>query len=227
MLYVYKRKFTKTARFLRRFLAAVIAAIFVLSGGLLGPMPVRAEGVKTYTWVGPEEGGYWHTPGNWETAPGVPATELPGEGDTVVISGPTTVVESVYDTNRVILQCAGNLTVSGGVLNTTSASTISGKLVNNGKVTIEGASGSLTLSGGGEGSGGFDVGGGKKLKFTGGIFTVDGNINDTGNSASLEVSGAGTKVSFNGSYNIIGGNGWNRCCGRVERYSQFSGDFYQ
>lgn len=178
----------------------------MLPGGLLEPIPVMAEGV-TYNWTGDTKDGYWHTPGNWKVGEDA-ATVEPGNGDTVIIPK-LSVVESVYNTNEVILQCEGDLTVSGGTLNTSGASTISGKLVNNGKVTVTGSSwDSLTLSGGGEGSGDFDVAGGKKLKFTGGTFTVGGNINDLGNSASVSVDvsapATSTEVTINGSYKILG-----------------------
>ena len=176
-----------------RLLVLIATMALILSVGLLSPMLARAEGAIV-TWTGGAGDGSWHTAGNWDGG------QIPSTGDTVIIPA-TSVVEYASGTISIILQSAGNLTVSGGTLNTAGDSFISGKIVNNGVIAINGTS--LTLSGGGEGSGEFQVYGGKLLKFTGGTYTIGGNVKDLGNCAYMIAEGSGTNVTFNGSYNIV------------------------
>lgn len=194
MIYGHHHKFTGTIKFSRLCLVAILALALVLSGGLLGQAPVWAEGeAKTYTWTGGVDG-YWHTAGNWEVKD-ITATQEPGEGDTVVIPA-LSVVESVYDTNRVILQCAGDLTVSSGVLKTTGASTISGTLVNNGKVIIEGTSVIASLihnQGTIDGTGNITLdGSGGTFQWNGGTITGTGALTVKSGTV-LKIEGTGAK----------------------------------
>ena len=177
------------SKVMRRHLA--VALVIALSVPFLAnPGVVKAEGT-TIKWVGTSEGdGLWETAGNWDTA------QVPDTGDTVVIPAGSSVNYST-GTSSVRLQCAGDLTISGGTLETTGTSTISGSLVNNGNVVVNNSQ--LILSGGGAGSGGFSLKGMAHLEFAGGkSYTVDGKVDDLGGAGSLTVSEAGTTVTFNG-----------------------------
>lgn len=104
------------------------------------------------TWTGVAGDKSWHTAGNWN-----PEQE-PMDGDYVIIPE-SSVVEYVYGETSVRLNCAGNLTVSGGTLKITNpspyenSSLINGKLDGEGDITITEGS-NLSWNGGSiEGSG--------------------------------------------------------------------------
>jgi len=103
--------------FSRRFVSSVIAVAFVLSGGLLGFVAVRAEGFVV--WTGEAGTPDWHTDTNWNPA------RVPDDGHIVIIRKGS-VVECNYDTKAVMLQCEGDLIVSGGILNLANGSVLNG-----------------------------------------------------------------------------------------------------
>lgn len=206
------------------------------------PGVARAD-VSTITWTGGAGGTDWHNAGNWDSG------TIPTDGDIVIIPTGATVIYSSGPTS-ITLNCAGELTVSGGSLTLTGASTLyGGTMDGNGDISISGSgsiltwsggdiqgSGNLTIAegtqlvknvasattlsrtlvnngnvkvtqnslkftGGSQGSGDFTLQGSSNVEFGGGAnYTIDGDIDDLGNSGSLKVSDADTNVVFNGSY---------------------------
>ncbi len=142
-MYSNRHKLPGITRLSRRCVAAVVAVVFVLSGGLFGPVAVRAEG-DTITWVGPE-GGYWHVADNWSSR------QVPGNEDKAVIPA-NSVVECVYNVAGVTLECEGTLTVSGGatfgLAGQSEIKGTGGTLGGNGTIEISGQGSTLTWSAG-------------------------------------------------------------------------------
>lgn len=130
------RKLLKKVKASRRATVAIVVVAYLLSGGLLGLVAVRAE--ATVAWTGDAGDGYWHTPGNWNP------TRVPNEGDFVSISSGS-VVECIYDTNRVTIKCAGTLTVSEGALLrlTGDCALTGGAIGGNGAIEISGTGSKL------------------------------------------------------------------------------------
>jgi hypothetical protein len=106
--------------------------------------PVLATSLE---WTGAASDGSWHTADNWDFG------KVPEDGDYVLIPEDS-VVEYAYGETSVMLNCAGNLTVSGGTLKFIGNSFLrDGKLDVDGDITISG-NGYFSWSGGSiEGSG--------------------------------------------------------------------------
>ena len=123
-----------------------LALCFLLIISFTFTQPVFSAG-ETITWTGDVGDGLWHTAGNWNPA------QVPGDGDLVIIPELADVVYEGGETT-VILNCAGNLTVSDGALKVYGSSTLTnGKLDGAGDIEIL-ATGKLTWNGGSiEGSG--------------------------------------------------------------------------
>ncbi|HAF60656.1 MAG TPA: hypothetical protein DCK81_05905, partial [Clostridiales bacterium UBA9856] len=106
--------------------------------------PVFADG-DTLTWTGEAGDGSWHNAGNWDLG------RVPGSGDKVVIPEET-VVEVVYETEPVELDCAGDLWIeSGGHLYLTGTSYLRSfddyvfDIFGDGNITITGEGSELHL----------------------------------------------------------------------------------
>ncbi|MGI6425198.1 MAG: fibronectin type III domain-containing protein [Tepidanaerobacteraceae bacterium] len=103
-------------------------------------------------WTGAAGDGSWHTADNWDLE------QVPEDGDYVIIPE-FSVVEYVYGETSVRLNCAGNLTVSGGTLKMTNSSLsensslINGKLDGAGDITITNGSSFVWIGGNIEGTG--------------------------------------------------------------------------
>ena len=107
------------------------------------------------TWTNGGDSGSWHNENNWDPA------QLPAEGDDVIIpEGTSPVTYSSGTTNLNSLSCSGTLTISGGTLGLSSASSIgttgtlnlsSGTLSSSAAVTVSGTFNwtAGTLTGGG------------------------------------------------------------------------------
>lgn len=127
-------RFSRAKQLSVRLLVIIITMTLILPVGLLSPMSARAEGA-TVTWTGNAGDKSWHTAGNWD------GDQVPSTGDTVIIPAES-VVEyvygAVYGETTVTLECAGQLTVSGGnTFNITGPSIFTeGKLINHGTVNI-------------------------------------------------------------------------------------------
>jgi hypothetical protein len=197
----------------KRALAAVIAMTFVLSGGLFRPLPVRAQ-ATTWTWTGGAGDGLWETESNWNPV-GVPA-----DGDTVNIP----VSAKVTCTNASVsvkLQCAGELTVSGGTLNLTATSWLTGgKIDGAGDIAVTGAGSQLIWQGGNiQGTGSFTLETGSKLVIQ----------NATTKALARPLSSAGEIFLNEGTLNLSGG-GQVETGGKIAlslgTVLQFAGDNY-
>jgi alpha-tubulin suppressor-like RCC1 family protein len=114
--------------------------------------PSAAFAASTITWNGGAGDGLWHTAGNWDLE------QVPIDGDYVIIPE-SSEVEYAGGETSVRLNCAGNLTVSGGTLKITNpslyenSSLINGKLDGEGDITITEESNLLWNGGSIEGSG--------------------------------------------------------------------------
>jgi hypothetical protein len=86
-----------------------------------------AFAASTITWTGSDGDGSWHTAGNWDLA------QIPVDSDYVIIPA-SSVVEYDYGETSVRLNCAGNLTVSGGTLSLTNTSPYENSSLTNGKL---------------------------------------------------------------------------------------------
>ncbi len=97
---------------------------------------------STITWTGAAGDGSWHKAGNWDL------NQVPVDKDYVIVPESSVVVYSSGETS-VRLNCAGNLTVSGGTLKFASgnSSLTNGKLDGAGNIEIT-AGGNFTWSGG-------------------------------------------------------------------------------
>ncbi len=116
-----------------------LALCFLLIISFTFTQPVFSAG-ETITWTGDVGDGLWHTAGNWNPA------QVPGDGDLVIIPELADVVYEGGETT-VILNCAGNLTVSDGALKVYGSSTLTnGKLDGAGDIIIH--SGDLNWTGG-------------------------------------------------------------------------------
>ncbi len=94
--------------------------------------PVLAEEGSIITWTGATSDD-WNEPGNWDKA------QVPGTGDTAVITTPAAVAV-VYNSATASLDCSGEVSVaSGGQLNLTGTSYLRGnnaKLDGDGNITL-------------------------------------------------------------------------------------------
>ncbi|NLL51219.1 MAG: hypothetical protein GX248_00765, partial [Peptococcaceae bacterium] len=93
--------------------------------------PSAVFAASTITWTGSADDGSWYTAGNWDL------NQVPVDNDYVLIPE-SSVVDYTYGETSVMLNCAGNLTVSGGALKLASgnSSLTNGKLDGAGDITI-------------------------------------------------------------------------------------------
>lgn len=175
---------------MKRIISLLLSLILVFT---LCP-PVFPAG-ETVTWTGGPNG-YWHVPENWDSG------QVPGAGDMAVIPS-STVVEVVYETAPVTIDCSGEVRVaSGGHLYLSGTSYLRaedpaydnyGFLRGDGYITVTGNNSELRWSGG---SGTFTVSADAYLSFNEGVYTFGGDFVNGG-----EVSIWNTaSVSFEAGY---------------------------
>jgi uncharacterized repeat protein (TIGR02543 family) len=111
-----------------------LALCFLLTFTLCQPV----FALKELEWTGAADDGSWHNAANWNPA------QVPEDGGYVIIPE-SSVVEYVYGETSVRLNCAGNLTVSGGTLKMSNPSLSENSSLTNGK--LDGA-GDITIPNG-------------------------------------------------------------------------------
>ena len=129
--------------------------------------------VVIWTGAGGERSNDWHTPGNWDI------NDVPGPADTVVIPPATPpCIYSAGTTTVHRLSLAGDLSITGGTLDVTGGSTVTGTLGHSGGVF--GGPGPLTVADGGA------------WNWTGGTLDDDGTAM-VADGATLTLGGDGVK----------------------------------
>ncbi len=152
--------------------------------------------LSAVSWTGDAHDNNWDTPGNWNT------NSLPGAGDDVTINVAADVVHSSSVTDTInSLTSTEPLTISGGTLSITSASTTSADLTISGG-TLTGAGnlsvgGLLTLSGGTlSGSSTLTANGGILINTPGNTFFLDGRTLTSAAGQTATWSGPGNTVEM-------------------------------
>jgi len=134
-------------------LGFIVLLLVILTNGLAN--------ADTLTWTNNGGSGFWHDDTNWNPE------RVPIDGDDVIIPvGTDSVTHSSGTTNLNSLLCSGNLTISNGILNFSSASSID-------------TGGTLNLSGGTLGGGG-DITISGDFRWTGGTLTGSGTVTTSG-----------------------------------------------
>ncbi|MGI5839852.1 MAG: S-layer homology domain-containing protein [bacterium] len=194
-------KTRRTAELTKRGLLILLAVLLAFPGGLFNSRTAGADG-SAFTWEGTGGDGSWHTADNWSPA------QVPADGDTVIIPADSVVEYSAGNT-AITLQCAGELTVSGGCLTLAGASALSGgKLDGEGDIVITGAESKLNWSGGAiSGAGSLAVEGGSVLELPS-AGRLDRNLINAG---SIDTTRGSPDMQFakpvinNGCINVSGG----------------------
>jgi hypothetical protein len=162
----YERAGRRAVRAVLRSRAAVSGVLGIVALAALAlalPATIAANPTCTETWTGGASDGLWQTAGNWSPA------NVPGSSDVVCVGSGATVKVTEGSEEVSSLEDQGTLAITGGSLELTDSSTMSGvdSLVLNGG-TLTGA-GSITVSGS------FSLGGNSTMSGSG-TTVVEGGV---------------------------------------------------